>query len=69
MKTSAIDIRPALRRLFATRDGELVLSYLEDRFYHGQIHDERMAREIGQRDVIRAIRLLLKEEQHVQVKK
>ncbi len=60
------DMRPVARRVFQTRDGELVLEHLLDRFYHNRIKDESMARQVGQRDVMLHIKHLLSEERHVQ---
>ncbi len=62
---SVEEVRPAINRLFKTRDGELVLEYLLDKFYHNRIKDESMARQVGQRDVMLHVKQLA-EERHVQ---
>jgi len=53
------EVKPAFHRLFNTPDGEVVLSYLKRRFYDNKIVNENMARQVGQRDVVRAILNLL----------
>ncbi|RKZ84258.1 MAG: hypothetical protein DRQ39_08540 [Gammaproteobacteria bacterium] len=49
------EVKPAFSRLFKTADGEIVLSYLRRRFYDNKIDNENIARQVGQRDVVRAI--------------
>ncbi len=53
------EVSPAAGRLFKTRDGELVLTYLLDRFYHCRIKDETLVRQVGQRDVLLHVKHLL----------
>lgn len=59
------EVRPAAYRLFKTRDGEVVLQHLLDRYYDNRIKDETMARQVGQRDVLLYLKQLA-EETHVQ---
>ena len=63
---AVVEVKPAVQRLFKTRDGELVLEYLLDRFYHNRIKDETMARQVGQRDVLIHLRHLLTEDRDEQ---
>ncbi len=63
MKSMA-EIKPAVRRLFRSRDGEIVLEHLLDRFYHNRIKDETLVRQVGQRDVLVHIKHLLTEDKH-----
>ena len=56
------DVRPAAHRLFRTRDGELVMEHLLDRFYHCKVKDETLARQVGQRDVMLYLRQLLEDQ-------
>jgi hypothetical protein len=49
------DAQAAARRLFKTRDGEVVLEYLKSRYYDNKIHDDNVLRQVGQRDVILSI--------------
>ncbi len=62
---SVEDIKPAANRLFKTRDGQLVLGHLLDKFYDCRLKDETLVRQVGQRDVILYLKQLLAEERHV----
>ena len=55
------EVKPAATRLFQTRDGELVLTYLLDRYYHCRIKDESIERQVGQRDVMLHVKHLLED--------
>lgn len=66
MKAMA-EVKPAFQRIFKTRDGEIVLTHLMDRFYHARIKDETLVRQVGQRDVLQTI-LRLIEDDNVQIK-
>ena len=55
------DIAPAARRVLLSEDGKLVLDHLLDRFYHNNIKNETLARQVGQRDVLIYLRLLLED--------
>jgi len=52
------DIRSAAHRLFLTRDGEVVLRYLNERFYDCVIKEDQLARQVGRRDVLLEINRL-----------
>ena len=52
------EIRAAAHRLFLTRDGGLVLDYLNERFYDCVIKDDQLARQVGRRDVVLEINRL-----------
>ena len=58
------EIKPAAKRVFHSRDGELVLEYLLSRFYHCRLKDEHLERQVGRRDVLLHIRDLLTEGNH-----
>ena len=49
----------AIKRLFNTDDGKILLEFLERSYLYGRIHSENMAREVGQRDVVLHIRHIL----------
>lgn len=53
--------RLAARRLFATKDGETVLKFLEDLFYHNNFKDNALERQVGRRDVIQEIHHLMRQ--------
>lgn len=42
----------AIKRVFQTDDGKVLMEFLERRFYDNRIHNETMAREVGHRDVV-----------------
>lgn len=46
------EITPAMQRLFATRDGQLVLKYLDRRYYDAKIKQDELERAVGRRDVV-----------------
>lgn len=54
-------LRSAIRRLAMTRDGEIVLEHLFNKYYHSRIRPETMAVQVGQRDVMRYIRTLIED--------
>ncbi len=58
---SVNEVKPAAQRLFKTRDGELVIAHLRQKFYDRKIGNEEMAREVGQRDVIHFLNYLIQE--------
>ena len=49
------EVKPAFNRLFKSADGQIVLDYLKRRFYDNKIDNENMARQVGQRDVVKTI--------------
>ncbi len=59
-------IKPAVQRLFQTRDGELVLEYLMNKYYHCRFKEETLVRQAGQRDVLLHVKQLLAEDKNVQ---
>lgn len=63
---SIADVRPAANRLFKSRDGEVVLEHLLDKFYHCKFKDESLVRQVGHRDVLLYLSQLLAEDKHVQ---
>jgi len=52
------EVKPAFSRLLKTADGKIVMDYLERRYYDNKIVNENMARQVGQRDVVRTIKIL-----------
>ena len=56
------DIKAATGRLFNTRDGQAVLDYLMTRYYDCQIRDVSIHRDVGQREVLRHIKHLMRED-------
>ena len=61
------DVKAAATRVFATRDGEVLMNWLERSYYDCKINDTQLERQIGKRDVVWAIKQLL-ETKHVQIK-
>ena len=55
-------MQPIYSRVFKSRDGEAVLMDLMDRYYNNRIKDETMARQVGQRDVMMHILMMLQEQ-------
>ena len=49
---TAIATRSAYARLFATRDGKIVLEDLAHQFYDNEISDSDTTRDVGKRDVL-----------------
>ena len=56
------DVKAATDRLFNTRDGQAVLSYLMTRYYDSQIRDASIHRDVGRRDVLHHIKQLMRED-------
>ena len=48
-----VEIKPAAARLFDTRDGKLVMEYLQRTYYDAKLNSDNLERECGRRDVIR----------------
>lgn len=59
---SHAEMQPIYSRVFKSRDGEAVLMDLMDRYYNNRIKDETMARQVGQRDVMMHILMMLQEQ-------
>lgn len=56
----AKQMQAAYARAFATADGKVVLNDLIRRFYDGPMDGPDVNRELGQRDVVRHIQLMVK---------
>ena len=56
------DVKPALQRLFKTKDGEILMEFLTTRFYDNKIKEDDLVRQVGQRDVVWTLKQLLEED-------
>ena len=61
------EIAPVVERVFKTRDGELLLSYLERRYYDATIKSDEALRGLGRRDVVHDLKRMM-EKKHVSKK-
>jgi hypothetical protein len=53
------DVKTAADRLFKTRDGQIVLKYLNQKYYDGPMATGSLERLIGRRDVLLHIKRLI----------
>lgn len=52
------DITPAIYRVMKSRDGKLMMQWLEATFYDSKLNSDNLEREVGQRDVVRQIKIM-----------
>jgi len=59
--TKMAEIKGAASRLFATREGKILLQYLTTKYYDAPLKDATIHREAGRRDVMAHIMKLIED--------
>ena len=57
--TNMIDVKSSMARLFETRDGKMVVGYLNKKYYDGPMTKGSLERLLGSRDVMLHIKQLM----------
>jgi len=57
--TNMIDVKASMARLFETRDGKMVMGYLNKKYYDGPMTKGSLERLLGSRDVMLHIKQLM----------
>ena len=57
--TNMIDVKASMARLFETRDGKMVMGYLNKKYYDGPMAKGNLERLAGRRDVMLHIKQLM----------
>lgn len=60
--TEIEQFKAAVKRWGKTKEGELILAYLNKKYLYQTIKDEALARSVGQRDVLLFIKRILEED-------
>ena len=53
------DVQKAIRSVFSSPDGKVLLEYLRRTYYDCKISDENVERQLGRRDVVWSIKQIL----------